>query len=66
MFKLAILFGIAVSAVFCAPHYVNPVYDGYYGYNYPVATSYGNRYDYYPYSKGKFGHIYLQKDIIVV
>lgn len=53
MLKLLVLFALGVSAVLSAPHYVNPVYDVGYGYGYPVATSYSNRYDYYPYYKGK-------------
>lgn len=55
MFKFFVLFALVFSSALAAPHYVSPLYNvPYYGYNYPVATSYSNRYDYYPYSKGKF------------
>lgn len=54
MFKFILFFGLALTTVLSAPYYVTPVHDvQYYGYNYPVATSYSSRYEYHPYSQGK-------------
>lgn len=54
MFKYILLLGLACSTALAAPHYVTPVHDvQYYGYNYPLATSYSSRYEYHPYLKGK-------------
>lgn len=56
MFKFVILAAALFATVLSAPYYVSPVYDVY---KYPVATSYSNRYDYYPYSKGKTYTIFV-------